>query len=257
MQALAVSWTRVRALHLPPAAATSLRWVRLGLGLWVFAAGIALMVRADLGLSSWDVLHDGLAAISSLSFGGAIIGVSVAVVLLSALLGIKPGPATVANMFLVGLFTDLVLTSGILSTLHSAGAAPRALVFLGGVAAIALGTGLYIGANLGAGPRDSLMLAASRSLRTTPGVARTALELSVLGLGIALGGEAGPGTVAFAFLIGPAIDASFRLLGMQTKGRTSRTVWDRLISSGASWIARGQLGGQDDEALARQTGARR
>lgn len=189
------------------------RWVRLLAGLWVFAAGLALMVRAGLGLSSWDVLHDALAGIAPLSFGGAIVAVSVTVVVASAVLGVMPGPATVANMLLVGTFTDLLLASGALQGLEGGPIAPRVAALLAGVAAIALGTGLYIGAGLGAGPRDSLMLALSDRFGTSPGRARSVLELSVLAVGVAAGGRAGMGTVAFALLIGPAIDAAFRLLG--------------------------------------------
>jgi uncharacterized membrane protein YczE len=188
-------------------------WARLFAGLWVFAAGLALMVRANLGLSSWDVLHDALAGVAPVTFGGAIVAVSVVVVAVSALLGVLPGPATVANMLLVGTFTDVLLASGALRGLEAGPLGARAVVLLAGVAAIALGTGLYIGAGLGAGPRDSLMLALSERFGTSPGRARSVIELSVLAAGVAAGGRAGLGTVAFALLIGPAIDVAFRLVG--------------------------------------------
>src|SRR5688500_969007 len=79
------------------------RWLRLLVGLSTFASGLALMVRASLGLSALDVLHDGVAELSALSFGSAVVVVSVAVVAISAILGIRPGPATLVNMLLVGL----------------------------------------------------------------------------------------------------------------------------------------------------------
>ena len=196
-----------------------LRWARLLVGLWVFAAGLAAMVRAGLGLSSWDVLHDALRGLTPLTFGQAVIAVSVAVLAVSVALGIRPGPGTVANVLLVGAFADVVLAAPWLDAVAGAGVAARAGVLVAGVAAIAFGTALYIGAALGAGPRDSLMLAVSRRLGVSAGAARAAIEASVLVAGVALGGSAGVGTVAFALLIGPAINLSFRALGMDTGAR--------------------------------------
>ena len=195
------------------------RWLRLVAGLALFAAGLALMVRADLGLSSWDVLHDALRLITPLTFGGAVIGVSVVVVVASLALGIKPGPGTVANVVLVGAFTDALLGTSFGGHLESSDLAVRLGVLVGGIAAIAFGTALYIGANLGAGPRDSLMLAVAKLARISPGAARAAIEVSVLVVGVALGGAAGVGTVVFAALIGPAINLAYRSLGMEAARR--------------------------------------
>ncbi len=195
------------------------RWLRLVAGLGVFAAGLALMVRADLGLSSWDVLHDALRLISPLTFGEAVIGVSVVVVLASLALGIKPGPGTVANVVLIGAFTDALLATSLGAQVYSNELVVRLAVLVGGVAAIAFGTALYIGADLGAGPRDSLMLAVARRGGISPGAGRAAIELSALAVGVALGGAAGIGTLVFAVSIGPAINLSFRSLGMNRGGR--------------------------------------
>ena len=232
------------------------RWLRLLGGLWVFAGGLALMVRADLGLSSWDVLHDALAR-GPLTFGQSVVAVSLAVVGGSFLLGIKPGPATVANMILVGAFTDVLLGAGLLDGLSAASVPARAIAFGAGVAAIAFGTALYIGANLGAGPRDSLMLAASRRLRTTAGSARTIVEAAVLVAGILLGGRAGAGTVAFALLIGPAIDVSFAALGMDSGEARRRGPVRRLGAALYRWGRRGRLGADASTEMARYTGALR
>ena len=201
----------------PLAGNLALRWIRLLSGLGVFALGLALMIRADLGLSSWDVLHDAARRLTPLTFGQAVIVVSVLVVAGSLALGVRPGPGTVANMVLIGVFTDAILASDLASQLGSAGAIARAAVLLGGVAAIALGTAVYVGAELGAGPRDSLMLAVGRRARTSPGRARTAIEVAVLIIGAILGGSVGIGTLAFAILIGPAIDVSFSALRMKTR----------------------------------------
>lgn len=204
------------------------RWTRLFLGLWVFAVGIALMVRADLGVSSWDVLHDALRLHTALSFGGAVIIVSVAVVIASFFLGVKPGAGTIANVLFVGAFTDAILVTGVLDGLPSDGLVIRIAALVAGVLAIALGTALYIGASLGAGPRDSLMLASATRFRVTAGTARAFLEGSVLLLGALLGGAVGIGTAVFVVAIGPAINLSFRAFGMETKPRPISARPDRL-----------------------------
>ena len=231
-------------------------WVRLVAGLALFAAGLALMVESRLGLSSWDVLHDGIAEITALRFGWAIVVVSVVVVAVSGFLGIRPGPGTLANMLLVGVFTDTFLQIGALEAIGAAGPLTRTLSLVVGVAVIAFGTALYIGAGLGAGPRDSLMLALAKLLRTTPGIARTALELSVLLAGLLLGGRAGIGTLIFAFLIGPAIDVSFAALGMQQRVMNPKTALRRRAQSLLLWARSSQLGPPEDVERGRQTGAR-
>jgi uncharacterized membrane protein YczE len=230
------------------------RWLRLVVGLGVFAVGLALMVRADLGLSSWDVLHDALRRISSLSFGEAVIGLSIVVVLASLALGIRPGAGTIANVALVGAFTDAWLRTGLGAQLGSSDIVVRLAVLIGGVAAIAFGTALYIGANLGAGPRDSLMLAVAKRARISPGAARAGIELSVLVAGVALGGRAGIGTLVFAVSIGPAINLSFRSLGMNATPRDR----SRLVTEIATRLTgrRGRLGRSSSAETSHGTGGR-
>jgi len=225
-------------------------------GLALFAGGLALMVSARLGLSSWDVLHDGIAGLTTFSFGAAIVAVSMVVVAVSALLGIKPGPGTIANMLLVGVFTDAFLRIDALEEIEAAAPFARTLCLITGVAVIAFGTALYIGAGLGAGPRDSFMLALSKRLHTTPGVARTVLEISVLMVGVLVGGRAGIGTLLFALLIGPAIDVSFAAMGMQARDATGNGWIRRASHAVLAWGRRGRLGARDDVERARHTGAR-
>jgi uncharacterized membrane protein YczE len=198
------------------------RWLRLLVGLWIFAAGLALTVRAELGLSSWDILHDAVAALTPLTFGQSVIALSVVVVAVGFALGVRPGPGTLANMLLVGAFTDGMVSSAILDDLASAPWAARGAGLAAGIAAIALGTAVYVGARLGAGPRDGLMLGMARVAHSTPGAARAGIEGSVLVVGVLLGGAVGIGTVAFAILIGPAINVAFRICGVETGTRRRR-----------------------------------
>lgn len=176
------------------------RLIRLLAGLALFGASVALMVRADLGLSSWDVLHQGLAARSGLPLGWVVNGVALLVLLLWFPLRQRPGVGTVANVALVGLALDAVL-----AVLPPLSALPARIgLLLAGILLNGVATALYLGARLGPGPRDGLMTGlAARGLPI--GRVRTLIELVVLALGWLLGGTVGPGTLLFALAIGPLV----------------------------------------------------
>jgi uncharacterized protein len=188
----------------------TVRLVSLVVALFACAVGIVLMLHADLGLSPWDVLHQGVAERTGISFGAATIVVSVLVVVLASRLGWPIGIGTIANALLVGAFIQLLLLTDAIPEPARTGA--RAGYFALGLAAFGLGSGFYIGANMGAGPRDSLMLVTSRRTGARIGLSRTALEAAALGVGAALGGSIGVGTLAFAVLVGPTVELSFFLV---------------------------------------------
>lgn len=176
------------------------RLPRLLVGLVLFGVGIALMVRADLGLSPWDVLHQGVARRTTLTIGTVSIIVSVAVLVLWIPLRERPGLGTVLNAFLIGPVVDATLW---LVPVVEALPLRWALV-LAGLVTVALGSGFYIGAGLGPGPRDGLMTGlARRGLAVGP--VRGGIEVAVLVLGWALGGTVGVGTVVFTLGIGPLV----------------------------------------------------
>lgn len=233
------------------------RWSRLLGGLASFALGLSLMIRAGLGLSSWDVLHDALRTLTPLTFGQVIIAVSVLVLVASIGLGVRPGAGTIANALLVGAFTDAILSTPLLAELGSGYLALRAVVMIAGIGVIAFGSAMYISADLGAGPRDSLMLGIARRTGRSAGRARTVIEVVVVVAGIALGGSAGFGTVAFVVLIGPAIDVSFRLFGLQPRraDRSGGTL-RRISEQARRWARRGQLGPGPSTEAGRHSGAR-
>jgi uncharacterized protein len=188
---------------------TAVRAVALVAGLFLFALGIVLQLQSDLGLSPWDVLNQGLSERTPLSFGTANIVVALAVLAAARALGARIGVGTVANAVLIGLFVDLLLALDPVESLAGHGVGVRILLLVGGIAVVALGSGLYIGAALGAGPRDSLMIVGARRTGVRIGAVRAALEISVAAVGLALGGTVGIGTVAFAFGIGPAVELAF------------------------------------------------
>ncbi|HEY7380036.1 MAG TPA: hypothetical protein VH572_02410 [Gaiella sp.] len=191
----------------------ALRAASLVLGLGLFAVGIVLLLESGLGLSPWDVLNQGISERTPLSFGMANVAVALVVLALAWVLGARVGPGTVANAVLIGVFVDLLLRLDVVQQLAEEPWPVRAALVAGGILVIGLGSAFYIGAGMGAGPRDSLMLVLAERSRIRIGVVRGALEIAVTAVGFALGGTVGIGTLAFALGIGPAVEASFWLLG--------------------------------------------
>lgn len=192
---------------------------RLYLGLFFFALGTVFTLRAALGISPWDVLADGIRKHTPLTFGQAVIAIGAALIVVSFSFGVRPGFGTLSNMLFIGIFEDLMLNTGMGEGLAEEHVAWRALVLLIGVAIIGLGSALYIGAEMGAGPRDSLMVTVSTRTKLSVRVARTVIEGSALVAGIALGGSFGIGTAVFALTIGPSVHFFFDRFGMDAAGR--------------------------------------
>jgi uncharacterized membrane protein YczE len=185
------------------------RLLSLVFGLWLFALAIVLTFVSHLGLWPWDVLHQGIAKHTPLTFGVTNVVVGLFVLVVAWMLGGTPGIGTVANAVLVGLFIQGMLSLGVITGLAHHGLALRIPLLAIGIALAAPGTAFYIGANLGAGPRDTLMLVGSQRTGVRVGGVRAAIELTALAIGIALGGTFGFGTVAFALAVGPAVEIGF------------------------------------------------
>ena len=164
-----------------------------------------------LGLPPWDVFHDGVSGIIDVPFGRTIVLTSLFVMLLWIPLRQAPGLATILNAVLVGVTADIFL-----SIVPEANAMPlRIFLMLGGIVVTGIGSGFYIGAGLGSGPRDGLMVGlVKRGINI--GKARTGVEIAVLLAGVALGGSIGIGTIVFAVLIGPIVAKTLPLLQIRT-----------------------------------------
>lgn len=187
------------------------RLPRLVFGLVLCGLGIASMVAADLGLGPWDVLHQGVSERTGVPIGTVSIGVGVLVMLLWLPLRERPGLGTVTNVVLIGVVIDLTLLW--LETPESV--ALRTVMMVAGPLLFGIGSGFYIGAGLGPGPRDGVMTGlAARGLPVAG--ARTAIELSALGVGWLLGGTAGLGTLVFAFGVGPVVHWALPRLATDT-----------------------------------------
>jgi uncharacterized membrane protein YczE len=182
-----------------------LRFTILIGGLWLFGTGEAFIVAADLGNSPWTVLAQGVAENTPLDIGAATVAISFLVLCAWIPLRQKLGLGTVCNAIVVGVAIGVMVK--VLP--EDPGGVAAWLLLASGIALVAIGGGIYLGARLGPGPRDGLMTGlharTGRSLR----LVRTFIELSALTGGYLLGGTVGIGTVAFALLIGPGVQASF------------------------------------------------
>ena len=169
------------------------RWLSLVVGLALFAVGIVMLLESRLGLSPWDVLNQGIAKHTPLGFGFANTVVAIVVLVVAWRLGAAIGPGTVANALLIGVFVDLLTRVHAFAGVADGTLLLRALVLVAGILVIGGASALYIGAALGAGPRDSLMLVLSRRTGRRAGAARTMIESSVTAVGFVLGGKVGVG----------------------------------------------------------------
>ena len=176
------------------------RVVQLLVGLWLYGTAMAMFIRSGLGLDPWDVFHYGVRTHWGVSFGTVVIAVGFVVLLLWIPLRQWPGLGTIANVVVIGVATDVML--GVLGDADQV--VLRWVLLLGGIALNGLAGALYIGSQLGPGPRDGLMTGLARRTGLSIRLVRTALEITVLTVGWLLGGVVGVGTVLYAFLIGPA-----------------------------------------------------
>lgn len=170
-------------------------------GLVLFGFGLALMVIADLGLAPWDVLHQGISDRTGIPIGTVVIIVGVLLLVAWIPLKEKIGIGTIANAIVIGVVLDLSLL--VLPERLTAWPQQWAALLVG-VVLVGIGSGYYIGAGLGPGPRDGLMTGLARMGYPIFAV-RAAIELSALVVGWILGGTVGVGTVIFALAMGPLV----------------------------------------------------
>jgi uncharacterized membrane protein YczE len=174
------------------------RLLQLELGLACYGVSISLMLKARLGNQPWDVFHQGVARHTGLSVGTVLIITGAAVLLCWIPLRQRPGIGTISNIVVIGLVVDQV--NRLLP--QPSQLALRGLFLVAGIVLCGVASGLYIGANLGPGPRDGLMTGLARRRWSLRGW-RTLIEITVVVLGGLLGGRVGIGTIAYALSIGP------------------------------------------------------
>ncbi|MFN3815144.1 YczE/YyaS/YitT family protein [Brevundimonas sp.] len=191
------------------------RVIQLQIGLVLYGASLALMVRANLGLNPWSVFHQGLSELTGLSLGLVVNLVGALVLLIWIPLRQKPGIGTICNVLVIGTAADAIL-----AVLPPIVGWPAQSALL--VAAIVLNgaaTGAYIGAGLGPGPRDGLTTGGVRVTGWEVRWVRMSVEGLVLVLGWSLGGAIGLGTVAYALTNGPLLQIFLPMFEIRARPR--------------------------------------
>ena len=198
------------------------KYASLMFGLLLYSVGILTTIYAGLGVSPWDAFHLGIVNHTPLTLGQTSQLVGVAIIFLCIPLKVIPGFGTIANMYFIGLFIDIINVSGLIP--HAHGLPQQICMLLAGVLIIGWATYFYLSAGMGSGPRDSLMLALTQLLNTRVWIVRTALEVTVVILGYFLGGPIGIGTVVTALLIGPSIQLAFSIMHRDPKAIRHRNI---------------------------------
>lgn len=188
-------------------AKTASALARLILGLFIYGLGLALMVKASIGIAPWDVFAQGLSIQAKITYGWASVAVSAIVLICWIPLKQRWGIGTVLNGLLIGLFADFWMALMPSNTSYLL----QLVQFVVGMCVVAIATGLYISAKLGTGPRDGLMIGTQRALGWKFWQIRTMYEGTVLVIGWLMGGQVREGTLIFAVCIGYLMQLSLKL----------------------------------------------
>ena len=193
-----VNWSSEKSYNFKPKFST---FFFLCFGLTLFGLGEGLLIVSFTGASPWSVLAQGISLNVNLSIGTITLLISIAVLILWIPLGLKPGMGTIFNALIVALMIDLCI-----KFIPTPSNYPQQLILaLISVITVGIGGGIYLVSNLGAGPRDGLMIGLQKITNLPIAVVRATLEISVVSIGWYLGGTVGIGTLLFAFGIGPCV----------------------------------------------------
>ncbi|MDF5758316.1 YitT family protein [Spongiactinospora sp. TRM90649] len=194
----------------------AVRLAMVVVGLALNGVGIAMLIQAGLGLGAWDVLHEGLSELTGLSFGLVVILVTIVALIPWWPLKERPGIGTVLNVFIAGIVIDWILAY----TTPAEEWWVRATLMIGGVVIFALGQGMYLAPKLGAGAREGLMTGINRRFGISIRLTRFLIEVTILVLGVFLGGSVGLGTIVFTLAIGPLVQVGMNLFGYREETET-------------------------------------
>ena len=201
-----VNWSSEKSYNFKPKFST---FFFLCFGLTLFGLGEGLLIVSFTGASPWSVLAQGISLNVNLSIGTITLLISIAVLILWIPLGLKPGIGTIFNALIVALMIDLCIKFIPTPSSHT----QQLILALISVITVGIGGGIYLVSNLGAGPRDGLMIGLQKITNLPIAVVRATLEISVVSIGWYLGGTVGIGTLLFAFGIGPCVALGLYLVG--------------------------------------------
>ncbi|MEG2338696.1 MAG: hypothetical protein RSB66_06405 [Clostridium sp.] len=186
-----------------------IKFVKLIIGFCFCALGIVLTINANLGLSPWDVLHEGIYNITGMTMGKASIAVGTIVVIVNIVLHENLGWGTIINMVLVGILMDVLMLNHLVPIANSF-IMGIIMMFLG-MFLLGVGCVLYLGSGLGSGPRDGMMVAIQKKTGKSLTLIRGSMEVFALIVGYFLGGTVGIGTIISAIGLGYCIDLAFKI----------------------------------------------
>ncbi|MDD7795387.1 YczE/YyaS/YitT family protein [Clostridium sp. 'White wine YQ'] len=201
--------------------------IRMILGFLFCALGTVMALNSKLGLSPWDVFHQGLTNIIGITIGQASILVGVVVVVIASILGIKVGLGTIANMIIIGCFIDLIIYAKLIPVCNNLIAG--ILMMLGSLIVNAIGSYLYIGCGMGCGPRDGLMIALVKITGKPISLIRFCIEMGALSIGWLLGGFVGVGSFITAFAVGYCVQIVYRIFNFDVKSLSHRNIKQGVI----------------------------
>lgn len=189
---------------------TIIRYIRLLTGLFLYGTGIVLCINANVGLAPWDAFHQGASYVFGFTMGQASIIMGFFIIVFNFIFHEKVGIGTVFNMIIIGSVIDLLMLNHIIPVLDHL--VLQYLMILSGMFTIAFATFLYLGAGLGAGPRDGLMIVIHKRSKKSVRFSRNCIEITVLILGFFMGGHVGIGTVILSFGMGYATQFVFKIM---------------------------------------------
>lgn len=196
------------------------------LGFIIYGLAIVIMIHANIGLSPWDVFHQGISLKTGLTMGQISIGVGIIIIIIDAFMGEGIGFATLGNVFFIGTFLDIF--QGLKIVPYANNLFTGIIMMLIGIVLAAIATVLYLKPALGSGPRDGLMLAINKRSSKSVGTIRTIIELTVLVVGWLLGGSVGIGTLISGFGLGYAIQIAFKIGDIDSKTLTHKNVMESI-----------------------------
>ena len=198
--------------------------VRLFMGLFLYAVGIVFTINASLGLSPWDVFHQGVSKLTDITMGQASIIVGLMIVILDWVLGEKVGLGTIFNMLFIGIFMDILMLNHLVPIFNNIIA--RAIMMFLGMFIIGIASYFYISAGLGSGPRDGLMVSLTKKTGKSVRFIRNFIEFTVLVVGYFLGGTVGFGTLIMVIGGGYFVQFAFKIFKFDVRKVQHRFIDD-------------------------------
>lgn len=203
------------------------RYLKLYVGLFMCALGCIMILKADLGLSPWDVLHQGISKTIGITIGQASIGLGITIVLLDIFLGQPIGIGTVLNFLSIGLFMDLIMYLDFIPVKESY--LYRAVLLMTGIFFYAYGTFFYMIQGMGCGPRDGFMQVLTKRFNKPVSVIKNGIEIIAFVIGWLLGGKLGIGTIVTALVMGIWLQWMFKFGGVDIKKLHHRNIKEELL----------------------------